>query len=277
MRSYAPFSLLALVLVGCGVPDPSIPAPEKATPVAEVKKETPKRDDPVVKGTEGDVANPGLKITDTKVGTGAVAENGDTLTMKYAGRLKSTGAEFDSNMKPDGKPFTFPLGQGQVIKGWDLGVKGMRVGGKRTLEIPAALGYGATGAGEKIPPNSDLVFDIELMDVQKIGDASTVLRETLKPGTGPEVKSGDVVTIKYKITLPDGKLIDDNKGKAAQFKVGSPVVALPGLNVALIGMKKGQTVRATIPPALGLKPTGPDSVVPPNSTIKVDITLVGIG
>ena len=277
MRPFAPPAILAFALLGCGVPDPSIPAPDKTTPSAEVKKEEPKKDVPTPKAVEQDPAKLGLGITDTKVGTGAVAEDGDTLTMKYTGRLKSTGAVFDTNDKPDGKPFTFPLGQGQVIKGWDLGVKGMRVGGKRTLVIPAALGYGPGGSGEKIPPNSDLVFDIELMDVQKIADASTVLRETVKPGTGPAVKSGDVVTIKYKITLPDGTLVDDNGGKTTQFKVGSPTVTIPGLDVALVGMKKGQVVRATIPPSLGLKQMGPESRIPPNSTIKMEITLVSIG
>ena len=277
MRPVAPLALLALALFGCGVPDATIPVADRTPPKAEVKKDEPKKDGPVPKGAEQDPKKLGMGITDTKIGTGAVAENGDTLVMKYAGRLKSTGVEFDSNMKPGGKPFSFTLGGGQVIKGWDIGVKRMRVGGKRTLAIPSELGYGAAGAGEKIPPNSDLVFDIELLDVQKLADASTVLRETLKPGSGPEVKNGDVVAIKYKITLPDGTAIDDNGGKSAQFTVGSPTVAVKGLNVALVGMKKGQVVRATIPPALGIPPSGPDSKVPPNSSILMEITLVSIG
>ena len=274
MRPFAPLALLVVALAGCGVPDTAIPAAEEPPKKVE---EPPKKDSPTPKAAEQDPAKLGLKIIDTKVGTGAVAEDGDTLTMRYTGRLKSNGEEFDSNMKPDGKPFTFPLGGGQVIKGWDIGVKGMKVGGKRTLDIPSNLGYGAQGGGAKIPPNSDLVFDIELMEVQKAGDANTVLREIVKPGAGPEAKAGDSVTITYEMSLPDGTLVDDNGGRPATLKIGSKAVTIPGLNVALTGMRKGEVVRATIPPALGMMPTGPDGKVPPGSTLKMDITLLKIG
>ena len=105
----------------------------------------------------------GLKYTDTKVGTGAEAKAGQTAVVHYTGYL-TNGTKFDSS-KDRGQPFSFPLGGGQVIKGWDEGVQGMKVGGARKLTIPANLGYGAQGAGGVIPPNATLVFDVELLGV----------------------------------------------------------------------------------------------------------------
>jgi FKBP-type peptidyl-prolyl cis-trans isomerase len=102
----------------------------------------------------------GLQYEDTLVGKGAVATKGNRLQMRYKGTL-ATGQVFDSNM-PRGRPFTFKLGAGEVIRGWDEGLQGMRVGGKRTLKIPSALGYGSRGAG-KIPPNANLTFEVELI------------------------------------------------------------------------------------------------------------------
>ena len=106
---------------------------------------------------------------DTTVGTGAEAKAGSHVTVNYTGWLylpdapDHHGEKFDSSIGR--KPFTFRLGSGMVIPGWDQGVEGMKVGGKRTLVIPAALGYGAEGAGPS-PPNANLIFDVELLDVQ---------------------------------------------------------------------------------------------------------------
>jgi FKBP-type peptidyl-prolyl cis-trans isomerase FkpA len=111
-----------------------------------------------------------LATVDSKVGTGAEAKAGMKVTVQYTGWLyddRATdkhGTRFDSSYD-SGEPFSFNLGAGEVIKGWDQGVAGMRVGGKRTLLIPAGLGYGARGAGSDIPPNASLVFDVELLDV----------------------------------------------------------------------------------------------------------------
>jgi peptidylprolyl isomerase len=109
-----------------------------------------------------------LQITDTKVGTGATPKTGQTCVMHYTGWLSQNGAKgakFDSSVDR-GQPFEFPVGQGRVIKGWDEGVATMKVGGKRTLIIPPALGYGARGAGGAIPPNATLMFDVELLAVK---------------------------------------------------------------------------------------------------------------
>ena len=107
----------------------------------------------------------GLQYDDTVVGTGDEAKPGHNVVVHYTGWLYVSGeqgAKFDSS-KDRGEPFIFPLGGGMVIKGWDEGVQGMRVGGQRTLIIPADLGYGARGAGGVIPPNATLKFDVELL------------------------------------------------------------------------------------------------------------------
>jgi FKBP-type peptidyl-prolyl cis-trans isomerase FkpA len=106
----------------------------------------------------------GLKYTDEQVGTGAVATAGKTAVVHYTGWLLD-GTKFDSS-RDRNQPFSFPLGAGQVIKGWDEGVAGMKVGGKRTLIVPPTLGYGARGAGNVIPPNATLKFEVELLDVR---------------------------------------------------------------------------------------------------------------
>ena len=107
----------------------------------------------------------GLKIEEVKVGTGDVAVAGKNVTVHYTGWLTDgviKGKKFDSS-KDRGDPFEFSLGGGMVIKGWDEGVQGMKVGGTRLLTIPAALGYGSRGAGGVIPPNATLLFEVELL------------------------------------------------------------------------------------------------------------------
>ncbi len=106
----------------------------------------------------------GMKIETTKEGTGAPIANGQTAVVHYTGRL-TDGTVFDSSVTR-GTPFEFPLGAGMVIKGWDLGVLGMKVGEARVLTIPSDLGYGERGAGGAIPPNATLVFEVELLGIK---------------------------------------------------------------------------------------------------------------
>ena len=110
----------------------------------------------------------GLQMVDNQAGTGASPKAGQTAVVHYTGYLNDNGKKgkkFNSSVDR-GTPFEFPIGQGRVIKGWDEGVASMKVGGKRTLIIPPALGYGAQGAGGVIPPNATLIFDVELLGVK---------------------------------------------------------------------------------------------------------------
>lgn len=133
---------------------------QDATAAAEAVSGVVKSSDEYVKtGT-------GLQYTDIKVGTGPVAHAGQRVTVHYTGWLKGRlgmeGKKFDSS-RDRNEPFQFMLGMGEVIAGWDEGVQGMKVGGHRKLIVPAALGYGAKGAGDSIPPGATLVFEVELL------------------------------------------------------------------------------------------------------------------
>ena len=148
-------------------------APVASAPAADAPAAAPAQA-AVVPGS----ANPGplaeqLIVTDTKVGHGKEAMTGSTVRVHYTGWLyrplarNFRGKKFDSSRDPGREPLEFPLGAGRVIKGWDQGVQGMKVGGKRTLIIPSELAYGSRGApGGDIPPNSALLFEVELVDVK---------------------------------------------------------------------------------------------------------------
>jgi FKBP-type peptidyl-prolyl cis-trans isomerase FkpA len=150
---------MALGAVACGgeraAEQPETAAPEAAAAAAA---QAPTLDPAALTET-----GTGLRYQDLVVGEGADAVAGQTVTVHYTGWLLG-GAKFDSSLDR-GEPFAFPLGQGRVIRGWDEGVAGMKVGGKRRLVIPPDLGYGAAGAGGVIPPDATLVFDVELLGV----------------------------------------------------------------------------------------------------------------
>jgi len=148
--------LFCAVILSCG---------SKAQKVEEIqeskKSQTVEKEKNVEKASEPVVTASGLKYEDMVVGTGEEATSGRMVEVHYTGWL-TDGTKFDSS-KDRGQPFSFPLGAGRVIKGWDEGVAGMKVGGKRKLTIPPELGYGSRGAGGSIPPNSTLVFEVELL------------------------------------------------------------------------------------------------------------------
>lgn len=152
----------ALALAGCGSkPEATTEQPAAEQP-AEQPAEAPEAEAPETEApvTE-DVTE--LKIEDIEAGSGAEAKAGDTVSVHYTGWL-TDGTKFDSSVDA-GQPFQFALGAGQVIAGWDQGVAGMKVGGKRKLTIPPDMGYGAAGAGGVIPPNATLVFEVELLGI----------------------------------------------------------------------------------------------------------------
>ncbi len=145
-RAFAAAALLALACVGTGYAD----GKEKPMTQAEATKEV--------------TTESGLKYTDVKMGDGTQAKAGDTVEVHYTGTLEN-GKKFDSS-RDRGTPLVFRVGVGQVIKGWDEGIAGMKVGGQRKLVIPPDLGYGANGAGGVIPPNAILIFDVELVGIK---------------------------------------------------------------------------------------------------------------
>jgi len=121
---------------------------------------------PTVAGSPANNSD-GLQCLDIKVGTGTVAQSGSTVSVEYTGWLASSGQKFDSSYDNGGQPFSVtPLGQAQVIKGWNVGLVGMKAGGTRRIIIPASLGYGAQGFPPKIPANATLIFDVTVLSVQ---------------------------------------------------------------------------------------------------------------
>ena len=107
----------------------------------------------------------GLVIENMEIGDGTEAQDYNKVVVNYTGKLED-GSIFDSSLNPGREPFTFTLGVGSVIKGWDIGVKGMKVGGRRRLTVPPELGYGDKGAGSVIPPGATLIFDVDLLEVE---------------------------------------------------------------------------------------------------------------
>ncbi|HEY3781505.1 MAG TPA: FKBP-type peptidyl-prolyl cis-trans isomerase [Fimbriimonadaceae bacterium] len=211
-----------------------------------------------------------LVVKDVHVGSGPAAAKGDDLTMLYKGTL-SSGKVFDQNM--DKAPFVFTLGGGEVIKGWDKGLVGMKVGGERKLTIPSDLAYGAQGAGSDIPPNATLVFDVKLLRIDKPNEKPKDQITDLKPGKGKAAKNGSKVTVYYTGTFLNGFKFDssyDHKENGKPFPlavvIGSHGV-VPGFEQALIGMKAGMKRKVVIPYQLAYGAEGRPPQIPGKSTL----------
>jgi len=155
----APAAVAACALVACGSAVPisgATPTPACATPEGTPETDSFTQQVPLTTGAGG------LRFGDIRVGCGAAVHSGQIVTVEYTGWL-SNGQEFDSSRTAGRQPFAFPLGQQQVIPGFEQGVMGMHIGGKRRLEIPPALGYGPQGVPPTIPPSATLVFDVEVV------------------------------------------------------------------------------------------------------------------
>ena len=216
-----------------------------------------------------------LKIEELKVGTGAEAKTGDEVQVHYTGWL-TDGTKFDSSVDR-GQPFSFTLGVGMVIRGWDEGVVGMKVGGKRKLTIPAHMGYGARGAGGVIPPNATLVFEVELLGITEVPPEGELVIEEVLEGKGESAANGRTVRVHYRGCLEDGTVFDSSyeRGDPIEFPLGAGMV-IAGWEQGLQGLKVGGKRKLTIPYNLGYGAQGYPGVIPPYATLIFDVELVGL-
>jgi len=221
--------------------------------------------------------------TDTQLGEGAEAQAGQSVTVHYTGWLydeaapDNKGAKFDSSLDRN-EPFDFPLGGGRVIKGWDEGVQGMKEGGSRTLVIPPQMGYGARGAGDVIPPNAKLVFEVKLLKVIR-----TEIIDS-KIGEGAEAQAGQNVSVHYTGWLFD-KNAPENKGtkfdssrdrnEPFDFPLGEGHV-IQGWDLGVQGMKVGGQRTLIVPPEMGYGRRGAGGVIPGNATLVFDVELLEV-
>ncbi len=237
-----------------------------------------------------------LKIIDNVVGTGDEAQAGKIAVVHYSGWLYDAnaadlhGKAFDSSVNRG--PFSFPLGARRVIQGWDQGVVGMKVGGKRTLIIPSQMAYGERNVGNGlIPPNSDLIFDVELLEVvtpapRPVEEQVTAPVEKIdkKIGKGNEAVAGKKVTVHYTGWLRDAKAKDQHgkefdssrKREAFTFTLGAREV-IPGWDQGVAGMKEGGKRTLIIPAvmAYGSRGVG-NGLIPPNSDLVFDVELLKV-
>jgi peptidylprolyl isomerase len=235
----------------------------------------------------------GLQIEEFAIGTGAEAKKGSEVDVHYSGWVKSTGLKFDSSYDRN-KPLTIPIGVGSVIKGWDEGVVGMKVGGKRRLSIPAAIAYGDRGFGSKIPPGSDLIFVVELVDsrppppppqpasafkgtpVKQWKTPEGVEITVYKEGKGPALAAGQTASIHYTGTLDNGTQFDSSvaRNKPFGFPLGQGRV-IKGWDIGAKGMKVGELRKLVIPAELayGERERGK---IPANSRLTFTMELMGI-
>lgn len=220
-----------------------------------------------------------LKKIDLKVGKGPAAAKGDTVYVLYKGSLKN-GAVFDSNTAPDAAPFNFTIGESMVIEGWHQGFVGMKQGGKRRLEIPSSLGYGPQGNGEKIPPNADLYFEVEVLYVVKAGEDAVMDIKDVKVGTGRTVKRGDLVEVTYTARLLNGRYFEKRTQPkdAVVFRVSDKKVVrtdrmpIAGVREGMIGMREGGVREMWLPPAVAFGYRAPGGI-PPSSFVIFEVTV----
>jgi FKBP-type peptidyl-prolyl cis-trans isomerase len=225
-----------------------------------------------------------LKTADTAVGTGASADTGKPVQVTYTGWIydvrnaDTKGTKVDTNV--GNAPYAFVIGANTVIKGFDQGTQGMKVGGKRTVTMPASLAYGTTGSGA-IPANAALVFDIELLAVDPNGWLGVTALKTVDVtlGSGTAADTGKTVSVTYTGWLYDARLastkgtqFDSNVGGTAlSFKVGSSQV-IPGFEQGVQGMRPGGKRTITIPASLAYGSGGQGSI-PGGAALVFDITV----
>lgn len=229
----------------------------------------------------------GLQLKIFNPGQGEFPAPGDMVTAHYTGKLLD-GTIFDSSVQR-GTPFSFEVGTGQVIKGWDEGFQLLKKGGKATFIIPANLAYGDRAMGS-IPPNSVLIFDVELLDIKpgvkieafniqgkEIKETSSGVKYIeVKKGKGPKVEADCNVEFHYTAYLEDGKIFDSTRKKGQTLKVLAGNRSLiTGLDEGLLLMNEGDQIRFIIPPALGFG-SAKNGAIPANATLTFDIEMIKV-
>lgn len=220
-----------------------------------------------------------LGITDVVEGKGEPVKKGDVVFVLYRGTLASNGSQFDGNMDDSATktPFAFEVGKGMVIKGWDEGLVGMKAGGERKLEIPAHMGYGLQGSGEKIPPKADLNFDIKLLYVFREAEKAIFDYDDTVVGKGPEAKAGDMVELHYKGMYLTGKVWDDTKerGATVKYKLDKSSNAIPGMIGGVIGMRAGGKRTLVLPHTLVYGQIG-SQAIEAGQPVKIEVELLAV-
>lgn len=232
-----------------------------------------------------------LEITDIVEGDGAVAAAGDNVITNYVGVLHSTGLEFDASWD-SGQPLQFILGEGNVIDGWDQGIEGMAVGGRRELAIPAELAYGSTGSGSgRIGPDEPLIFVVDLVGLVPADDAQPdvevpdepadeLVTDDLVVGTGDPATPGDLVYIHYVgAAQSTGEVFDSSWGRGLDatipFVLGTGLIH-EGLEQGIEGMAVGGRRRIVVPAELAYGDTSAgNGAIAPGETLVFVVDLVG--
>ena len=231
----------------------------------------------------------GLQYTEIEEGSGPVPQVGEIVTIHYKGTLED-GTEFGSSYSQD-EPVQFPLGRGVVLPGLDEGIAMMKEGGKAKLVIPPELAYGEQGAGDAIPPNATLIFEVELVSIQpgspaaptKVDEADYIAAESglkyydLQVGDGPSPQSGQQVSVHYTGWLEDGTKFDSSldRGQPFTFVLGNGRV-IRGWDEGVATMKVGGKRQLVIPPELAYGQQGAGGVIPPNATLIFEVELLAV-
>ena len=232
----------------------------------------------------------GLKYIITEKGNGVQPKSGDKIEAHYTGKFID-GKIFDSSVQR-GIPFKFDLGKGQVIKGWDEGFGLLSIGDKATFIIPYQLAYGEAGRPPTIPGKTNLVFDVELLGVEKpvvavpysvdgleeVSTGTGLKYLKVREGTGPKPNTGQMVAVHYTGYLINGKTFDSSveRGQPFQFPLGQGRV-IKGWEEGVAMMKTGEQRRFIIPPELAYGEKGYPNLIPPNSILIFDVELLSIG